>query len=321
MLSERLQTALNRAFPLTDWAEAVYGARIGGLTRDACGNLYKNLGGEGKKLLIVAPTAVEGLIAESLDETGTLHCGFTAGLSTRHIFNREVRFSNGAEGVMRPVNRNGNDPSEKKPRDLTPSDMYVDFGTAFDKTGIRVGDTAVFTAKVRHAAEGVLCGASFGAALPCEALCSLAEENIAPGKRNVTVAFATENGLPFLMRSLCPDEVLLLGICPAKDGPDGEKNGLCTRFDGGPAVMLRMGSIAASRSMTDALLAAAQGADIPVQTAYRAEEGRASVCASFGAGVTELCVPVRHLGMGELVREDEFKRFFRLLSAFIAQND
>lgn len=321
MLSEDLNKVLNKAYPAEEeWAQAVYGGRLGGLTKDAAGNLTRHFEGTGKKLLVVAPTAVEGLIADSLDEKGNLHCLFTKGIDTRNIFNRALRFSCGAEGVMRPVACNGSDPTDKKPQELTADDMYVDFGMPFYKTGVRPGDTAVLDATVRTAAPGVLCGARFTAAVPCEALAALISGGVACG-RDVTFAFVSDNGLPYLLRSLCPDEVLFLGIFPAQDGPDGEKNGLAVKFDGGPAVMLRLGNVSADRGMTERFFRAAGETGIPVQTAYRREYGSAEAAAASGAAVAEITVPVRHIGGGELLREDEFDRFIRLTGAFIASND
>lgn len=320
MLSENLQAVLDRACPFEgEWAAAVFGGRTGELTRDAAGNLYKRFAGTGKKLLVVASLATEGLIADSLDEKGNLHCAFTGGIDYRNLFNRAVRFACGAEGVMRPVAYKGSDPSDKKAADFSAADMYVDFGMPFCQTGVRPGDTAVFDAAVRQAAPGVLCGARFATAVPCETLAELIEAG-PEGGRDVTVAFVTDNGLGYLMRALCPDEVLLLGVCPANDGPDAEQNGLCTKFDLGPAVMLRAGAVAASRAMTEKLFACAKAEGIALQTAYRKESPLAFTAASFGAAVTELACPVRHIG-GELLREEVFDRFFRLTRAFIAMND
>ena len=146
-------------------------------------------------------------------------------------------------------------------------------------------------------------------------------ESLKETDKTVTLAFTGRAGLAYLERKLGPRETLLLEALPALDGPDGGKNGLALRFDGGPAVLRRMGTVFADPAMLEGLRSAAAGENIPLQAAYRREDALAETAASFGSAVAAVALPTRNMGMSELAREEELDRVSRLVSAFIARAD
>lgn len=231
------------------------------------------------------------------------------GVQSRLLEGRPV-WVNGQPGVIGA--RSGHlTPPEEQGRGARIEDLYVDLGVddagAVTALGVRVGDPVVVLSELRELARTRVAGKAIDNRASCVVLLHVLrrlQDRVLPCKLTALVAVQEEVGLRGASVSytrLKPDLAIVVDTTPATDTPENRRMPNTSRIGQGVVVHLATLSNARGylvpRAMRDAVIAAAERADVPYQLRVSAggiSDASAAHLVAGGIPTIDLAIPRRY---------------------------
>ena len=264
---------------------------------DAMGNLIVEKKGrpEGKTIMLSAHMDHIALVVTDIEDTGFLRVTNVGGISLDMTKTRHVVFGNGVEGVVvcQPV----------KNETAGLQHLFVDIGAedkAEAEAKVRLGDVCVYAPDCFPLGEHRMASPAMDDRCACALLCELMMQMDSP--RNTIVAvFSTQEevglrGAATAAYQVNPDLGVGLDVTAWGDTPETKLPAV--KLGAGAAVKFMDRSMVATPCVRDALIAAAQRANVPYQREvlpFGGTDGAAIQHSRGGVPAGTLSIPCRYV--------------------------
>ncbi|MGM9676247.1 MAG: M42 family metallopeptidase [Butyricicoccus sp.] len=232
---------------------------------DAMNNLIYHRPGTGKTVLLAAHMDSIGIVVTHIDKDGFARFAQVGGLMIGDLIDRRVRFRNGTRGVISF--------EEKTPyAKLGFDNLFLDIGAANQEQAeqsIQVGDFAVFDGEPFQQGD-ILCGPYLDNRIGCLTLIGvMAELAKKEYDTDLYVAFTAQEevglrGAQTAAFAIQPDYAIAVDVTDTGDMPE-RKYPMAVKLGAGPAVKIMDRSVICDQAVKQALYAAAEQENIPVQ--------------------------------------------------------
>ncbi len=327
MLRDTLKTLLKVHGPsgsergVAEALKMLLAGHVDSLRSDVLGNLIAEKYGtddNAKRIMITAHMDQIGLVVTFIEKEGFLRVTNVGGMSLDMSKARHVVFENGVEGVV------SCQPVEKGTPGL--QHLFIDIGAEDDQeaqTMVQVGDVAVFAPDVFSIGKHRVAAPAMDNRCSCALLAELLL--YAESQKNTIIGVFTAQeevglrGAAVAAFSLNPDLGLALDVTAWGDTPETKQPAI--RLGAGPAVKIMDRSMIASPPVRDALLDAADLAQLPVQRevlAFGGTDGGAIQHARAGIPTGTLSIPCRYVHSAcEVVDMRDMEGALKLLLKFV----
>lgn len=230
---------------------------------DAMGNLIAHKKGSGKRVMVAAHMDSIGVVATYIDELGMIRFSYVGGLMLGDIVGIRVRFANGTRGVIGY--------EEKTPfQKLGMEHLFVDIGATSREQAeqlVRPGDFAVFDAPTFRQGD-VICSPYLDNRLGCAVVLG-AMSALEQTENDLYFVFTAQEevglrGATTAAFAVAPDYAIAVDVTDTGDLPERAQP-MAVTMGKGPAVKIMDRSVICDEAVKNALYAAGNTLNIPVQ--------------------------------------------------------
>ena len=288
---------------------------------DALGNLIVRKGQKGpggSRVMLAAHMDEIGLIASAVDEHGFVRFQPIGGVYPRYLPGSRVRFLNGVRGGI------GVEELEERTKQASLDQLYIDVGaTSREDCPVKIGDMACFDRPFLDLGERVMAKSMddrSGVAVLVETAKRLsASPNEVMFVFSVQEEVGTRGASPATF-GVEPDLALAVDVTDSGDTPKGSK--IAVELGKGAAIKVRDQGMLADPRIVRALVASAQGADVPYQLEVLeagTTDARAIQISRAGVPTGAVSIPCRYVhSPSEVVELSDLESCVRLLVAFLS---
>lgn len=292
---------------------------------DTVGNVICRKAGSGKKLLFAAHMDAVGFYVRGYDEKGNVYVGFTGGVNKKSIWNRALRFENGARGIVRPI-------AEKKPYDKSAPSVredciFVETGaTSYEEAAnlVSVGESAVWEEETRRCGSGCIMTPYADDAAGCIILLDMMEQLRSCENEIYYVFTVCEEigcfGAKTAAFGIDCDYAVAVDVSPATDALSGDNQYEPMALGKGVALSLReSGGYVANREMYQRMkeLCLENGIAYQNKTSHGGTDASEFRIARAGIPSFSIGIPHRYIHTpSEIICEKDMDDVCRLLVAF-----
>jgi endoglucanase len=259
-----------------------------------------------------------GLIASAVDEHGFVRFQPIGGVYPRYLPGSRVRFLNGVRGGI------GVEELEERTKQASLDQLYIDVGaTSREDCPVKIGDMACFDRPFLDLGERVMAKSMddrSGVAVLVETAKRLsASPNEVMFVFSVQEEVGTRGASPATF-GVEPDLALAVDVTDSGDTPKGSK--IAVELGKGAAIKVRDQGMLADPRIVRALVASAQGADVPYQLEVLeagTTDARAIQISRAGVPTGAVSIPCRYVhSPSEVVELSDLESCVRLLVAFLS---
>lgn len=238
---------------------------VDSLSRDAMGNLIAvKHGREPGRVMVAAHMDEIGLMVTHIEESGLLRVDAVGGVNAARAIYRQVKFENGARGVVCC-----DSDVLAKPGDITMAHLYIDLGASDAETAgkaVQVGDIAVFTVEFLDLGDKVSC-AAMDNRVACAVLVETLKALDTP-QMDVYGVFTTQEelglrGAQTAAFAIRPDLGIAVDLTLAADVPGVKRSSL--KLGGGACIKIKDSSVVCSPRVVAHLTEAAAALGLMTQ--------------------------------------------------------
>lgn len=275
------------------------------VTVDNLGNVIvfkKGVTTPNKKIMLAAHMDEVGFIVTDITSDGYLNFTTVGGITPAVVFGRQVRFKNGAVGVIgdKPVHLLIGDEKEKQPKI---SDLVIDIGAVSQEEAeqhVKRGDNAYFVSEYFEFGDGFVKGKALDDRAGCAILLELLNKHL---PYDCWFVFTTQEeiglrGATAAVYNVKPDYAVVIETTTACDIPDVEGGKRMCLLGEGVTVSIMDGTTVYDKEMVNLALDTAKekGISCQVKTAVAGGNDSGIIHKSVGGVRTlTLSTPCRYL--------------------------
>lgn len=295
---------------------------------DTMGNVICHKKGPGKRILLAAHMDVVGFYVRGIDEKGNVYVDFSGGVNKSCIWNRAVRFENGAWGVVRPVVADvEKEPGNKKASEIIAEDLFIETGAETYEEAMKlvsIGESAVWEGETCRCGMSRIMSPYIDDAAGSITLLKMMER-LQNCPNDLWFAFTVceeigSFGAKTVIGGIDCNYAISVDVAPATDALSGNADHFRLSLGKGPALTLREHGFIANPEFRGMLTAVAERESIPYQAKLSRGGTDAKEFASAKAGTMTMSVGIPHRYIhtpNEIIDERDIDAVCDLLCAFV----